>query len=183
MLDWLKTILGEGYTEEIDKKVSAEIGKGFVARSDFNAVNEAKKGLETQLSERDSQLEELKKADTESLKAEIDRLQSDNKAAKEKYDSDLAAVKLGAALDAAIIAAGGKNTKAVKALLSTDKLKLNKDGTLDGLDLESVKASDGYLFSVTETTQQGSGSGGGGHEEISEPPEDYNAYKKWREEH
>ena len=27
MLDWLKTILGEAYSEEIDKKVSEEIGK------------------------------------------------------------------------------------------------------------------------------------------------------------
>ena len=27
MLEWLKEILGDSYTEEIDKKVSAEIGK------------------------------------------------------------------------------------------------------------------------------------------------------------
>ena len=30
MLDWLKTILGEAYSEKIDKKVSDEIGKAFV---------------------------------------------------------------------------------------------------------------------------------------------------------
>ena len=30
MLDWLKTILGEAYSEEIDKKVSDEIRKAFV---------------------------------------------------------------------------------------------------------------------------------------------------------
>ena len=29
MLDWLKTILGEAYSEEIDKKVSEEIGKNL----------------------------------------------------------------------------------------------------------------------------------------------------------
>ena len=39
MLDWLKTILGEAYSEEIDKKVSEEIGKNFVARADFNTLN------------------------------------------------------------------------------------------------------------------------------------------------
>ena len=27
MLEWLKDILGDGYTEEIDKQVSNEIGK------------------------------------------------------------------------------------------------------------------------------------------------------------
>lgn len=45
MLDWLKTILGEAYSEEIDKKVSEEIGKNFVARADFNTLNTEKKAL------------------------------------------------------------------------------------------------------------------------------------------
>ena len=56
MLEWLKTILGDQYTEEIDKKVSEEIGKGFVSRSDFNTVNEAKKGLEKQIGDYNGQL-------------------------------------------------------------------------------------------------------------------------------
>ena len=42
-LEWLKTVLGDAYTEDIDKSVSAEIGKGFVARSDYNALNKTKK--------------------------------------------------------------------------------------------------------------------------------------------
>ncbi len=46
MLDWLKTILGDTYTEDIDKKVSDEIGKQFVSRTDFNTLNETKKTLE-----------------------------------------------------------------------------------------------------------------------------------------
>ena len=33
MLDWLKPILGDAYTEEIDSKIAAESGKGFVARA------------------------------------------------------------------------------------------------------------------------------------------------------
>jgi len=41
MLDWLKAILGEAYTEDAEKKISAEIGKNFVARNDFNAKNDA----------------------------------------------------------------------------------------------------------------------------------------------
>lgn len=60
MLDWLKDILGEQYTEDIDKKVSSEIGKAFVARSDFNAANEAKKGLEAQLADANTAIEGMK---------------------------------------------------------------------------------------------------------------------------
>jgi len=146
MLEWLKKILGEAYTDEIDKEVSAEIGKAFVARSDFNALNEEKKSLINQLSERDTQLEELKKIDAKSLQAEITRLQGENKTAAEKYKADLEAVKLNAALDTAILSAKGKNAKAIKALLDVSKLKLKEDGSLEGLDLEALKTSDPYLF-------------------------------------
>ena len=38
MLDWLKPILGDGYNEEIDNKIAAEINKGFVAKADYDSV-------------------------------------------------------------------------------------------------------------------------------------------------
>ena len=47
MLEWLKTILGDHYTEDIDKQISTEIGKGFVARADFNAKNDDLKTANT----------------------------------------------------------------------------------------------------------------------------------------
>jgi len=143
MLEWLKTILGDAYTEDIDKKVSSEIGKEFVSRTDFNAANEAKKAAESQVTDRDKQLETLKKStgDAAELQKQIDALQETNKQAKAQYDSDLAAAKLSAALDLGI-------TKAVK-----------EDGTVDGLDtaLETLKGSDGYLFTQEETKPQGNG--------------------------
>ncbi len=43
MLKWLKEILGEGYTEEIDRQISAEIEKGFVSKADFSAAKEEMK--------------------------------------------------------------------------------------------------------------------------------------------
>ena len=70
MLEWLKTILGDAYTEELDNKVSAEIGKNFVSKADFNAVNTAKKKAEDDVKARDQQLEDLKKStgDVDALK-------------------------------------------------------------------------------------------------------------------
>ncbi len=49
MLEFLKEILGDGYTAEIDQKISAEIGKRFVGRDDYNSKNEATKALKAQL--------------------------------------------------------------------------------------------------------------------------------------
>ena len=62
MLEWLKNILGEAYTDEVDAKVSAEIGKNFVSKADFNQVNTAKKKAEDDVKARDQQLEDLKKS-------------------------------------------------------------------------------------------------------------------------
>ena len=38
-LDWLKPILGDTYSDELDGKISAEIGKHFVSREDINDKN------------------------------------------------------------------------------------------------------------------------------------------------
>lgn len=147
MLEWLKTILGDTYTEEIDKQVSEAIGKSFVSKADFNAKNEAYKNLEGQISERDKQLEELKKVDASGLQAEISRLQGENKAAKDSYEQQMSAMRFDFALNTALGKAKAKNNKALKALLDTESLKMDGDNIL-GLDaqLEKLRTEADYLF-------------------------------------
>ena len=72
MLEWLKTVLGDGYTEEIDKKVSAEIGKGFVSKADFNAKNEELKSVQGQLGEANKTIEGFKALDIEGIKKGVE---------------------------------------------------------------------------------------------------------------
>lgn len=95
MLDWLKTILGEAYSEEIDKKVSEEIGKNFVARADFNTLNTEKKALADTVKERDKQLETLKAStgDVEALKTQIATLQTENTAATKAHEAEIKRLK------------------------------------------------------------------------------------------
>lgn len=149
MLDWLKDILGDSYTEDIDKKISQKIGEGFVAKSDFNQTNETKKQLETQIADRDKQLEELKKLDAPSLQAKITQLQDENAKQKSDYEQKIADMAFSSALDNALSAAGAKNVKAVKALLDTNTL-IFKDGKIVGLDdqLTQLKKTDGYLLMI-----------------------------------
>ena len=155
MLDWLKTILGEAYSEDIDTKVSAEIGKNFVARADFNATNEAKKQLEASIKERDKQLEALKKSsgDVTALKEEITRLQEKNTEQAKEHADAIKQIKIDNAIESALIGAKAKNLKAVKALLDLDKAELNEDGTVKGLD-EQIKSlakspDTGFLFETS----------------------------------
>ena len=153
MLEWLKTILGDAYTDEIDKKVSEQIGKNFVPRSEFNTANEAKKALEQQIAERDKQLKDFEKlsGDNEELQKQLAEAKEANKAAKAEYESNLKKVKLDSKVETALLSAKAKNVKAVRALLDESKISLDGENVL-GLQeqLEQVKKENPYLFGDTQ---------------------------------
>lgn len=148
MLDWLKEILGEAYTEDIDKRISEQIGKDFVSRADFNATNEAKKQLEGQIKERDKQLKSLKEVDAEGLQAKIAELQAANAEMQKQSESAIAQLKLDHAVETALAGANVCQNKAVLPFLDMDTVKLSEDGTLTGLkeQLDKLKESDDTKF-------------------------------------
>lgn len=139
MLEFLKSILGDAYTEEIDQKISEEVGKSFVPKNDFNGAKTEIKNLREQVSQRDSQLEELKKSigDNESLKQQISDLQQENANQTKSFSEQISKMKLDHAVEKALTDAKAKNITAAKALLA-DFLKDAKLGedekTVNGLD-------------------------------------------------
>ncbi|HJE92395.1 phage scaffolding protein [Anaerotignum lactatifermentans] len=62
-----------------------------------------------------------------------------------------------AAMEKAILEAGGKNAKAILALIDADEVTMNEKGELEGLDLEAVKADAPYLFNEKEEKTKGTG--------------------------
>lgn len=62
-----------------------------------------------------------------------------------------------AAMEKAILEAGGKNAKAILALVDADEVTMNEKGELEGLDLEAVKAEAPYLFNEKEEKTKGTG--------------------------
>lgn len=62
-----------------------------------------------------------------------------------------------AAMEKAILEAGGKNAKAIMALIDADEVTLNEKGELEGMDLEAVKAEAPYLFNEKEEKTKGTG--------------------------
>lgn len=162
MLEWLKNILGEAYTDEVDAKVSAEIGKNFVSKADFNQVNAAKKKAEDDVKTRDQQLETLKKStgDIAALQEQITTLQTQNAEAKKTYEAELARVRLDGAVEAALTAAGAKNNTAVKALLADflKNAKLDDSGAVKGLasEIETLTKADAtaFLFNTADGNGQ-----------------------------
>ncbi len=131
--------------------------KDYVPRTQMNEVNEENKSLKQSVSERDKQLEELKKTNgsNDELKKQLETLQKANDEQKKAHEAEMYRLKLDNAVEAALAAAGAKNTKAVRALFDAEKLKLGEDGKLSGLDeqLEAVKKSDPYLFAEESKPQ------------------------------
>lgn len=102
-----------------------------------------------QIEERDTQLNELseKAKGNEELTAQIDELKTQNESTKTEYEGKLQQQAFDHKLDSTLSGAKVKNTKAVKALLDMDTIKLDGD-VLKGLDdqLNSLKENESYLF-------------------------------------
>ena len=152
--------------EQVDQILdenSQDIGK---AKGDADTVqtklNNAESEITTlkgQVTERDGQLETLKKStgDVESMKKQIETLQTENKTKDDTHAAELKQLKVDSAVNAAITSAKGLNAKAIKALLNDlDKAELGDDGTVKGLaaQLEALaKAEDSKMLFETQTTK------------------------------
>ena len=149
--DFLKLGLTEEQATAAAEASEKEL-KAYVPKEQYQ-------GLEKQLADRDKDIADLKKSagkDTE-WKEKFENLETKYKKETEEMTKKLADTAKNNAVDMEILKAGGKNAKAIKALLDMDKINLKDDGTLEGLDLNGLKESDGYLF--TQETRQISGTG------------------------
>lgn len=142
-----------GLDEETAAKVaaaSADELKGFVPKARFDEVNGEKKKAETDLADRDKQLETLRTStgDVEALKTQIATLQADNKAKDDAHKAEIRQLRIDNAVAAALTDAKARNVKAVKALLNLDNAELADDGTVKGLSdqIKLLMASEDSKF-------------------------------------
>lgn len=150
-------LLAMGLTEEQARKVMESIDSGFVAKERFNAAGEENKLLKKSISDRDRQLEGLKKSsgDNDALLQQISDLQRQNADQQKAHDAELKQLKLDNAVEIALSDAKAKNGKAVRAMLDMSKVKIGEDGTLLGFveQIEALKKSDAYMFDMQEQEQ------------------------------
>ena len=96
------------------------------------------------------------------MQATIEQLQNDLKAKDEEYAKKESDRLFADSLKAAIKEAGGRNDKAVMALLDVDQLKASKNQSEDiKKALETAKESDAYLFGADEPFSNPVGTTGG----------------------
>lgn len=143
-----------GLTEEQATKVMEGLNGAFVPKNRFNEVNTELTKAKATITERDAQLEALKKsgADATALQDQITQLQADNAKKDKDHAAELKALKIANAVDMALTNAKAKNTVAVRALMADfiAKADLAEDGTVKGLEDEVKKLVEGkdtaFLF-------------------------------------
>jgi hypothetical protein len=139
-------LIALGLTEEQADKVLGAVTeemKGYIPKSRFDEVNNANRDLKQQITDRDKQLEDLKKSagDNQELQARIQELQKTNEAQGTEFEAKLQQVKVDAAIEVALAGAKAKNVKAVKALLDMDTIKVDGD-QVKGLDDQVKKLAE-----------------------------------------
>ena len=110
------------------------------------AVNTANT-LRAELGTANQTIQTLQEAARSFEGVDVGALQSELSTLQQKYRDDLAAVRRDGAIDLALSAARAKSTKAARAMLDLEQIKL-EDGRLSGLDgqLEQLKAENPWLF-------------------------------------
>lgn len=163
-------LIAKGLSEEQAKAVlelyDTEI-KDYVPKSDLDSANRDNAALKDIIKDRDNQLTAIKKStgDNEELKKQIETLQNENKAAAKKHDAEMRSLKIDNAVETALITSRAKTTKAVRALLDMDKIDLDKEGNVTGINEQLKALVDGedtkYLFESSGPTLKGTQLGQG----------------------
>lgn len=155
-----------------DEQVGAVMSLHGSTTADLQAITAERDSLQTQLIQRDSDIDSLKKANkgNKALQDQIKALEDQNASQKTAWEQEKTQLKLEYAVDNALAGAKVRNSKAAKALLNMDDIKFNEDGKLDGIDaqLEAIKESDAYLFDFgTNTQYKPSGGEAAGQDQVA----------------
>lgn len=87
---------------------------------------------------------------------DVEGLKKSAKDWEDKYNTDIAAVKLDSAVNLALVGAKAKNPKLARAALDMSVIKLDGDNLLGfNEQIDKLKESDAYLFDVEEEPTKG----------------------------
>ena len=139
-----------GLTKEQVDGIMAENGTDIeAAKKDLEQVKTELEQAKTQLQEANTTIDGFK--DYDQVKSQVEEYKTKYEQSRVEYEGKIADIQFGQSLEAAITAAGGRNTKAVKALLDVDSLKQSKDQTADiKAAIEACQKENTYLFGANE---------------------------------
>lgn len=157
--DFLK---GLGLEQDVIDKIMAENGKDIAAEKAKTTKAEGERdNFRDQLATATESLDKFKDIDPAAMQGEIDRLNQQLKDKDAEYAAKEADRIFSDTIKEAIKTAGGRNEKAVMAMLDMEALKESKNQSEDiKKALETVKESDAYLFGSDEPFKNAVGATG-----------------------
>ncbi|MBU3193473.1 phage scaffolding protein [Clostridium algidicarnis] len=168
----LSEILGEHFKqipEELQTKykdVDLVDGSQHIAKDKFNTLSEQLKTANTTITD-------LKKSngDNETLQTKV----KDYETKVKDYEKQIKDMQFNHSLDEALKGANVRNSKAIKALLNLENVKLDGESIIGLNDqLEALKKSDSYLFAERQNPKFS----GVEPTDGSKSPQGYNPWKK-----
>lgn len=153
-MEFLKEHLGEELYMQVveslkDKGLKlADLSTGdYVAKGKYEAELNKNKTLTQNMTELTDKVKTYEGVDLEALKQQAITWE-------DKYNADMAKIKLETGIEKALIGAKARNMKAVKAMLNMDNIALDGD-TVTGLEeqLSGLLKTDTYLFNVADEQQ------------------------------
>lgn len=166
-------LIAMGMTAEQADKVIAkqtEEMKSFVPRARLDEETGKVTSLNTQLADRDKDIKALQTAAGKGseIEKQLTDLQAKYTADTTAFQKQLADQKLDSALDAALNSVKLKDGSgrardpvSVKAHIDKSKLKLKDDGSVEGLDIETLVTNKLYLFEIEKKKDEGNNFKGG----------------------
>lgn len=119
----------------------------------YNKLKGQKEDLEGQLNTANSTIKDLKKnnADNEELQKTIKQHEDTIKTQKAEYESKVRNLTLDSAINSALTKAKAKHSDLLASKFDRDKLVINEDGTVTGLDeqLKGFKETYKDMFEIT----------------------------------
>ena len=125
--------------------------ENYRTKSEYDNAVSQRDNYKSSLDDVNAKLKEFEGVDVSDLQGQITKLQGDLKAKDDEYAAKEADRMFMDSIKEAVKTAGGRNEKAVIAMLDIDALKESKNQSEDiKKALEDVKKSDGYLFGANE---------------------------------
>ncbi|WP_180269198.1 phage scaffolding protein [Clostridium cadaveris] len=145
-MEWLKAILekaeikdGKLDMEALMASITTEAPKNVIPKSEYNNVNK-------QLKTANETIKGLKKnnSDNETLQKTIKDHEETIKNLEETHKKEIADMKKDAVINQALVKAKAKYPEVVVKLLDKDKVVINEDGTIIGLDEQLKTTQENY---------------------------------------
>ena len=152
MLDFLKEILGDAYTEDIDTRVSEEVGKRFVAKSDFTAKSNELKAVQARLDDAAKTIESLQEQgkDLEAVRKEAAEYKARAQQAEKDAAEQLEEYKFDTWWNGQVSANKGRNAAVLRTLAGEEKMQALRASTNRDADakvlFEQLKKDSAYAF-------------------------------------